>query len=228
MTHDCALVTFVKTPNVSPVKTRLARDIGIQHALEFYELSLKATEARAKALAALIPSLALYWAVAEATCMNDPLWSQSPRIAQGEGGLGDRLAHVYQQATAHHPLVCFMGADSPHTTVGTIRSHIEKARGEKTKRFHIAPTSDGGFYFFAGGIPLPAATWQNVPYSTDRTTHELIQALKPFRETTLLPEDFDIDEKSDLSRLAELDPTTPDYLSEQRNVILWARALLSS
>ena len=228
MTTDCALVTFVKTPRVSPVKTRLARDIGAESALQFYELSLKATEARAKALAELLPSLSIYWAVAEASCLEEALWSQFPRIAQGEGGLGDRLAEVYQQAYSRHPLVCFMGADSPHTSAATIRSHIEKALEERTKRFLIAPTSDGGFYFFAGGISLPAAAWQSVTYSSDRTTLDLIQALKPFAEKTiLLSEDFDIDEKADLYRLAELDSSDPDLLSEQKDIILWARALLS-
>lgn len=227
MIHDCALVTFVKTPGVSPVKTRLARDIGAEHALEFYTLSLKATEARAKALAVLRPSLAVYWAVAEESCLDNPQWSQFPRLSQGEGGLGDRLAYVYQQALARHPLVCFMGADSPHTSAANIHSHIEKALTKKSERFHIAPTTDGGFYFFAGGISLAAATWQSVAYSTDRTTADLVQALKPAAETSFLSEDFDIDDRSDLYRLAELNPSEPGTLPEQKDVILWARDLLS-
>ena len=38
-----AVVTFVKTPGKSPIKTRLAKQIGVTRALEFYITSLNET-----------------------------------------------------------------------------------------------------------------------------------------------------------------------------------------
>jgi glycosyltransferase A (GT-A) superfamily protein (DUF2064 family) len=39
------LAVFVKTPGLSPIKTRLAASVGEQKALEFYRRSLRVTEA---------------------------------------------------------------------------------------------------------------------------------------------------------------------------------------
>ncbi len=45
---SAAIAIFVKTPGLSPVKTRLAATIGEEKAKEFYLLSLKAVEKTVK------------------------------------------------------------------------------------------------------------------------------------------------------------------------------------
>lgn len=228
MNADFALVTFVKTPGVSPVKTRLARDIGQDLASEFYALSLKATEARAHELKKLLPSLTIYWAVAEESCLEASVWSQFPSVPQGEGDLGDRLARVYEESLRRHSLVCFMGADSPHITSSKIANHIKHSYVSRERHFHLGPTSDGGFFFFGSGIPVAPSLWRSIQYSTDRTASDLEMALLPTATTIRFDEDFDIDEKSDLERLSKIDRSDPGLLPEQLAIIDWASALISS
>ncbi len=50
-----AIAIFVKTPSLSPVKTRLAATIGEEKAIEFYLMSLRAVEESAKQMANRIP-----------------------------------------------------------------------------------------------------------------------------------------------------------------------------
>mgnify|MGYP000022014806 CR=1 FL=1 len=108
-----ALAIFVKTPQLSPVKTRLASDLGEALAQEFYQRSLKVTQSLAKEIQENTSSLTAYWAVAEKFGLGHSLWNAFPTLNQGSGSLGERLAHVYGQLIERHDYVCFMGSDSP-------------------------------------------------------------------------------------------------------------------
>ena len=58
---SCAAAIFVKTPGLSPLKTRLATGIGAAAATDWYRLAARATAAAV----AQLPNLVAYWAVAE-------------------------------------------------------------------------------------------------------------------------------------------------------------------
>ena len=66
---------FVKTPTLSPVKTRLGKDVGQLRAEAFY---LSSAEAVAS-VAQQVPGerlLTAYWAVAETQAMNSAIWAR--------------------------------------------------------------------------------------------------------------------------------------------------------
>ena len=58
------IAVFVKTPGLSPVKTRLAQEIGIEKAEKIYRLCCEWTK-DALIRAQSITPLQLFWAVAE-------------------------------------------------------------------------------------------------------------------------------------------------------------------
>jgi glycosyltransferase A (GT-A) superfamily protein (DUF2064 family) len=219
-----ALVIFVKTPGASPVKTRLAREIGVEKAEEFYRMSLRATEARAKVLQSRIDGLRVYWAVAEKDCNQSSIWSAFPSLYQGEGDLGDRLSEIYRQSLEAHASVCFIGADSPHISTAQLANCIQKTESGQRDGFQLGRTSDGGFYFFGGGIRIPEEVWTGIEYSTERTAEELSRRLNAYGSVGSLPADFDVDTYEDLVRLSEL-KFRDDLLPEQKEMIAWAGEL---
>lgn len=225
--NSTALVIFVKTPGTSPVKTRLAREIGVDMADQFYGLSVRATEARAQEVQSEIPGLAVYWAVAEEECLQSPLWKAFPTLYQGKGGLGDRLAEIYRKALEKHSCVCFMGADSPQISVSQLAHSIRQTRLHQHNGFQLGRTADGGFYFFGGGIRISDEVWTGVEYSTERTADDLSRRLIAYGPIESLPSDFDVDTYEDLTRLVET-KFQFELLPEQQELIAWAEELRRS
>jgi len=78
--HGIAI--FVKTPGLSPIKTRLAAHVGIERALEIYRASIDCVRASVD-LACSRVELSAYWAVAEpegmAHCCSAPMCPVSAR-----------------------------------------------------------------------------------------------------------------------------------------------------
>lgn len=197
-----ALAVFVKTPEYSLVKTRLASSIGSEQAIKFYQLSVQATAATLRELKKKFPHLEIFWAIAEPEAISNNQWSEFPNILQGDGGLGDRLSTVYDLLMKDHDYVCFIGADSPHLSLGSFERAIELTEENLTKKFIIGETDDGGFYFFGGSRSLPKSIWLNVQYSTSCTAEQLLEGLRLRGEVEHLVKDFDIDTVADLQRLS--------------------------
>lgn len=221
MSRSTALVIFVKTLGKSPVKTRLATDIGREKAEEFYSLCLRATEARARAAQAKLPGLKIYWAVAEKECLGSFVWASFPSLYQGEGTLGERLATVYREALERNSSACFIGSDSPQISVDRLVDCIQRTESNQRDGFQLGRTIDGGFYFFGGGSRIPSEVWTEVEYSTEKTADELSRRLWAYGSVWNLPEDFDVDTYEDLVCLSEC-KVQDDLLPEQRELIIWA------
>jgi glycosyltransferase A (GT-A) superfamily protein (DUF2064 family) len=194
-----ALATFVKTPGASPIKTRLAAGSSPDEALTFYRLSVGALEATMKAAAN--EGLAPYWSVAEPSALDDPLWESFPRISQGEGGLGERLATVYATLQARYGAVIVVGADAPQLDLLRL---VEAAHWiERPGRIVMGTATDGGFYLFGGSVPIPRTVWTAVTYSTDRTASELLTRVSGLGPLLTLPSLTDVDDANDLASLAD-------------------------
>lgn len=215
-----AVAIFVKTPGLSPVKTRLAQTIGREAAEEFYRLSARAVEAVVRH-AAEDGRLTPYWAVAERDGLEHPLWQGFARVAQSGGGLGERLAHVYDELIRRHEFVLFLGADSPQVSAGTLREATDALGDAGGRSFVLGRSHDGGFYLFGGSGQLPSQVWREVPYSQPNTAEELARRLRRIAPVVELPNLCDVDCAEDLLRLrVELRRLSP-MLDEQRQVLEW-------
>lgn len=189
---DIALATFVKTPALSPVKTRLAKGIGGDAALAFYELSWRTMAAVMEQCET--KGFSPYWAVAEAEGL--PVWEKFPTVWQGEGGLGARLALVYETLFGRYGGVCLIGADCPQMHAGIFADALERL---ERSEIVMGPAADGGFYLFASRVALPASVWHDVRYSCASTCDELETALRPYGKIEHLQKLTDVDEKQDLA-----------------------------
>lgn len=225
MSMTGALAIFVKTPGLSPIKTRLADSIGEELSEKFYEESVRATAACAREVQRRYGRLQVYWAVAESDGLSSQMWSEFPAVYQGEGSLGSRLSTVYRELLSRHQFVCFIGADSPHVGASQLLDGVlETARGVQ-KKFILGETNDGGFYFFGGSLPIPESVWTSVTYSKSQTANDLSTRLFRIAGVSTIRRDFDVDTVEDLKKYEESGFARSDLLPEQLNLIQWVKSL---
>lgn len=204
-----AIAIFAKTPSLSPVKTRLAVDIGADMAEEFYRLSVNAVQTEVASVNAFP-----YWAVAEENGLSDPLWRGFTTLWTGEGGLGERQHHIYETLLQRHDRVLLIGSDAPQIS----KAILERAIAELDSHdFVIGPARDGGYYLFGGRISTEQSSWTSVPWSTSVTRRRLEAVLpsKPNHLHLLT----DVDRADDLQYIRQ---EMPEYMSrEQKQILEW-------
>jgi glycosyltransferase A (GT-A) superfamily protein (DUF2064 family) len=214
-----AVAVFVKTPGLSPVKTRLAVGIGREAAEEFYRLAVEATRAVVRTAARQI-ALQPWWAIAEPEGLSDQRWSDFKQIGQGPGDLGDRLSRTYDALLAEHGVVVFIGADSPQMNPADLTmAVIQVSQGNFP--FALGCCPDGGFHTFAGREPVPFSAWSSTPWSTSETAQVFHKGLRMFGEVAPLRTLCDVDVKEDLWQLAQELATLPSPQPEQSALLKW-------
>lgn len=195
-----ALAIFAKTPGLSPVKTRLAAEIGTPAAEDFYRQSIRclaelAVKSQHLSGGAIVP----YWAIGDAAGLDNPIWLGLNRLWTGAGTLGDRLNHVYSRLLTVHDHVILIGTDSPQLTPDIIIDAHSKLL--TTADSVIGPAEDGGYYLFGSAARIDQRIWTSIPYSASNTCAVFLEALQPLGPIALLAQDFDIDHFDDLMKL---------------------------
>lgn len=168
-----ALAVFVKTPGRSPVKTRLAAQVGEEAALAVYAECLWVMRRRMREVAAA--GVRVCWAVAEEAAVADGDWDEFEALWTGEGGLGRRLGAVYSAlrgaGEGGFGRVALVGADCPQVTAEAVVGALG-AGGTV-----VGPAADGGFYLFASGAGVPMRVWEAPVYGAAGTLEGLEAAL---------------------------------------------------
>ncbi len=204
---SASVAVFVKTPGLSPVKTRLGKAIGTEAALETYRTCLAAVTALLQT-SRTHPGYFPYWAVAEEEAIDLPIWSEFPRIVQPQyPGLAPRLHGVYSTLLQRHPGGVFLiGADCPHLPLRFLKDAHEALSRDDCLAV-VGPATDGGFTLFGSREDFPLSFWESITYSSDDTLEQLLNALKAWqspkpgqRKVHHLPALTDIDSQEDLKR----------------------------
>lgn len=224
-----AVAAFVKTPGLSPVKTRLSHAVGPEAALGTYQSCLSALTGllrEAQATSGFFP----YWAVAEEQATNDERWREFPRVLQPQSpGLALRLHGVYSELLRQHPGgVLLIGADCPHLPLHFLQeAKRELAQGDCLAV--IGPATDGGFTLFGSREDFSSNFWESIPYSAPETREVLLQQLHQWeaqkgtqRRIHLLPSLTDIDTREDFQQaLLEIESMKPSrcWPAEQRQAL---------
>lgn len=215
-----AVAVFVKTPGLSPIKTRLAAGIGAEPAATLYQLSVRAVESVLRDVVARGGASA-YWAVAERD--GHGAWTSFATVGQGDGDLGARLATVYESLTqatgAARAAAVLIGADAPQVKGW----HFEAARSRLADGydFVIGPATDGGFYLLAGSRAVPRGLFERVPYSVSNTAEVLARELSSLGRVAWLTPLTDVDTAADLEALGETLGQTADLTPEQARLARW-------
>jgi uncharacterized protein len=216
-----ALAIFVKTPGLSPVKTRLEASLGAHVATRFHELAAAATAAVVRQCQ---PLLIPYWAIAETDPAAEGVWPDFATLTQGEGDLGARLDRVYAYLQVRHGRVLLIGADAPQLTPALLRQALSALDNPATP-FVIGNASDGGFWLFGGRAPIDRSVWLHVRYSQGDTARQLRTALSATGESIQLPALSDVDRATDLQLLLQALDALPELLPAQRTLRDWLRGV---
>lgn len=202
---DTALVIVARYPQVGTTKTRLARALGDEETVRLYRAFLTDLACKFAGQAAYD----LHWAYTPAGVDFAALMAElapSPvrqmRFFPQEGdGLGERLHNAFRRTYARgYERTVLIGSDSPQ--IGT-EAIMEASRALDRADVALGPAEDGGYYMLA--MRRPHDVFHGIPMSTGavlRMTVELAQ--RQGLEVNVRETLFDIDELSDLERLAQL------------------------
>jgi uncharacterized protein len=224
MNANVGIAIFVKTPGVSPIKTRLAKQTGEAYAHAWYQFAAQATQAVAEQTGAQV-----YWAVAEASCVDHPCWQSLPRIAQcpfdvsenNHTDLGARMQRVHATLLQHHVGGILLGADAPHMQLAQLQRAIDWL-GSSAPRQAIGPACDGGFWLYGGNRLSALNAWQSVTYSQANTREDFCLALADAGEWQHLAELSDVDTAPDLLTCrSALGTSRPALLPAQQALLDW-------
>ncbi len=155
------LIVMLKVPQAGRVKTRLGRDIGMTDAAWWFRhqtrrLLRRMQDPRWEIVLAVAPDIA---------GLQSRVWpAHLPRIPQGPGHLGDRMARMLG-AAAPGPS-CLIGGDIPGVTPAHIHRAFQ-ALGDHDAVF--GPAEDGGYWLIGLKHPArqPHGFLQNVRWSTE-------------------------------------------------------------
>ncbi len=222
----CGLAIFAKTVGLSPVKTRLAAEIGVAQAEAFYGLSKACTEAVVRAVQRRKPeSVFPVWALAEEAGPSRVGPETFPAVWTGAGGLGERLASMGEMLHAEHEAAIVMGTDSPQLTPQQLAGAVDRVMARRQGAV-AGPAKDGGFYLFGSVRPIARSTWEAVRYSCDTTLEDLEARLQEDGiAVSRLESERDVDRVADLDGLlGDLKAREGQLLDEQRDLMAWLEA----
>ena len=211
MRKSVGVAVFVKTPDFSPVKTRLAKDIGTSAALKLYKALvnyMKEALTETAGLNETESSLEIYWAIAEPEAELQPIWSDFPRLIQPSGELGSRIAAIVDQLVAQHDGFILVGADCPYLKADHL---IRASRVILEDQYAIGPAKDGGFWLFGGPSSGKLIDFRCFQYSQNDTllqidrylTEGMLSGDLPKRSIHRLSQLEDIDDVQCLHRYGE-------------------------
>jgi uncharacterized protein len=227
MNANVGIAIFVKTPGISPIKTRLAAQTGETYAREWYHFAALACKAVAEQTRAQV-----YWAVAEASCLEHPCWQSLPCIAQcqfdvsenNHTDLGARMQRVHATLLQQHTGGILVGADAPHMELAQLQLAIDWLCSSAPRQA-IGPACDGGFWLYGGNRLSALNAWQSVTYSQANTREDFCLALADAGEWQHLAELADVDTAADLLTCRSALETSPHaLLSAQRALLDWMQS----
>lgn len=191
------LVVMAKYPRVGEVKTRLAADLGAEAASRLYTAFLQDIAARFEEAGRTV-----VWAVDPPGSDIAPIAGPDAVCIDQEGdGLAQRMLHVFERLFGlGASRVVMIGGDVPHLPPDSVRAAFRALGGHDVT---LVPSTDGGYCLV--GLCRPIDIFIPVEMSTPEVfeqTCALIGA-RGLRLHVLSPS-FDIDEPTDLRRLADL------------------------
>ncbi len=172
------VIVFTRNTELGKVKTRLAKTIGNEAALEVYRLLLHHTEA---VLSTLDCDVAVYYS---SEIAPTDIWNKANYrkfIQQGED-LGRRMHEAFQeQFNLKYEKVIIVGSDLFDLTP----QHIYQAfKVLEQSDAVIGPAKDGGYYLLGMKALLPGVFY-NKQWSSETVFKDTIKDLKPYQFETI-------------------------------------------
>jgi len=168
------LIIMLKLPQPGRVKTRLGRDLGMVGAAWWFRHQSAQLIRRLRD-----PRWQIALAVTPDNAVSSRVWpSDLPRLPQGRGDLGQRMARML--AAAPPGPVCLIGADIPDIS----RKHIARAFAALGDHDAVlGPALDGGYWLVGLKHPKrqPRSMFTNVRWSGEHALSDSLQTLPGYR-----------------------------------------------
>lgn len=190
------LIIFTRNPELGKAKTRLAKTIGDQSALEVYKYLLNHTKNVTQNANC---DKAVYYSV---KVRDNDIWDSNiyQKHQQHGNDLGERMHNAFEQAFKNgYKKVAIIGSDLFHLTTNHINQAFEQL---DTNDAVIGPAEDGGYYLLALKQPH-AEVFKNKQWSTDTVFADTIKSLQN-KNIAKLEVLNDIDTFDDIKHIPEL------------------------
>ena len=203
MNRSKGLILFIKYPEAGKVKTRLAKTIGHQKALELYESFIRETLTRLQKVEA---TLHLFFTPdCRQADMESWLGTSNcfPLHPQQGNHLGERMISAFKAMFNLGFDYCLItGSDVPDAPVAVF---TEAFNSLKSTPAIIAPTKDGGYYLLGFQKKnFCEAIFHNVDWSTNRVFQQTMNIFKQNNMTPCVLQEWqDVDTIDDLKDLQQ-------------------------
>ena len=190
------IIVFVRNPELGRVKTRLAKSIGDQAALETYKILSKHTS---KIISEIDSDQLIFYSD---KIQDNDIWTATncKKQIQTKGDLGQKMLAAFQYGfSLGYQKILIIGSD-----LYSLRpKHIESAF-EQLENYDvvIGPALDGGYYLLGLNFIIPKIFKQK-QWSTSSVLKETLSDLKEFNVNLLEPLN-DIDTYEDLKKEPQL------------------------
>lgn len=165
------LIIFVKNEEVGKVKTRLAKSIGNQKALQVYQRLVEHTHDVTRSL----PVNKEVWYSDEAE--NEDIWDQgsfTKRVQKGDD-LGHKMAYAFKTSFGKGATnVVIIGSDSADIDAEIIEVAFEKLAENDVV---VGPARDGGYYLL-GMNKFHPQLFEGVEWSTDKVLQSTLKTVE--------------------------------------------------
>ena len=179
------LLIFTRNPELGKVKSRLAKTVGDETALEIYKFLLQKTQnISAKATS----DKAVYYSV---KVRKNDIWDENSYQKHQQVGqdLGFRMQHAFEQSfAAGYEKVLIIGSDLYDLTTENIENAFQKL---DTNDVVLGPAEDGGYYLL-GMKSLEENIFKNKNWGSETVRAATLADLKD-KKVHLLHELNDVD-----------------------------------
>ena len=210
------LLVFLKWPESGRVKTRLAKNIGVDEAADIYRILVQRIIQHISPIYHQLEGICWvfdpiekelevrHWIKKElkdlgfADLKRHLFWSQS------DGDLGDRLQIAFKKAfSLDYERIVAIGTDCIGLNERTIEHALMSLSSERSIVF--GPSFDGGYYLVGMRSHLGLSVFSNISWSTSRVLQQsLDQAVSLGLEYTLLEKFNDVDTLEDWNSIRHL------------------------
>ncbi|HAA20769.1 MAG TPA: glycosyltransferase, partial [Cytophagales bacterium] len=165
---ESTLIVFVKRPQLGKAKTRLAKTVGDEKALEIYKFLLRRT---LEVIQPLTVDIQIHYATSPEP---GDMWEQAgfARYSQIGGELGERMHHAIASAFIQgYRRVVIMGSDCYQLETDTLQQAFELLASHRAV---LGPSTDGGYYLL-GMTQLFPEFFVNKEWSTESVGEQTVQ-----------------------------------------------------
>ena len=190
MNKDNLLLIFTKNPVAGKVKTRLAKGIGEDKALEVYKFLLKHSHTITAPLS--VEKQVHY----SSNIAENDLWIEGNfhKKLQAEGDLGEKMQAAFKNAFEEgYKNIIIIGSDLYDITSEDIQKAFDALEAHD---YVIGPAEDGGYYLL-GMKSLNSALFQNKQWSTSSVFKDSLKNMQD-GNIKILPVKNDIDTLDDI------------------------------